>query len=122
MYARAFYALNKPFHNSFRGNDEQKSPSEGYFPHLLPLKEGGEETLFICLKLVLASKTHAPFENMCNPLQIGIFHVPNHERYAELCTMREAQICTHLKHIKSIDVSRYVQILCSLSLHVLLLK
>ena len=40
--ARGIWALNESLDDRISWDDTEKSASEGYFPHLLPLKAGGE--------------------------------------------------------------------------------
>ena len=42
MDVQVYPALNDPFHDRIRECDGENNANEGYFPHLLPLKEGSE--------------------------------------------------------------------------------
>ena len=104
-----YYALNDIFHNRICGGNKEENANEGNFPHLLPLKEGGEgNALHLHFSSFLTS-TQAQSENMCNELSIDAFPIPHIQPHTELCAAQQSQICPHLEHIRSIDVPRWAE-------------
>ena len=58
MDERMFRLSNDAFQSNISGDMDEKSAIEGDFPHLLPLKEGGEETLSFSLLDVCKENTN----------------------------------------------------------------
>ena len=101
-----YYASNDTLHNCFRGGNREKNANEGSFSHLLPLKEGGEETPLIFIFLFIFPPNQTSFENMCHTLSIDIFPILYNHTQSSAQHNRHADLYTHLEHIRSIDVPR----------------
>ena len=96
MDERMYCPSNDPFQSNISGDVNEKSAFEGDFPHLLPLKEGGEETLSFPLLDVCKEKTNTILKYAQHAFKWCISHPQHSTRCRALHNARASWICTDL--------------------------